>query len=1163
MNFFTRQEQFIAISIAMLFNVASFAANPVKLNEHHNTLKVAENTAQGFRVTMHFSEFTTSDIKTGQGIFSRINIPDYARSGAYGHPEIPVNSELIEIPANAHVVVRVIHSSFREFNLKDIGINHPLFPNQPPIPKTGEPVGFVYEKEAYQVDAFLPGTLAEVETLGMMRNVNIGRLDIFPVQYNPLQGKVRIYEQVELEIVFEGADPAASDMQKQVYGNHYFNAIFNTLINYRQPESASRENFARYPIKYVIVSDRMFESTLQPFIEWKTRKGFTVIEAYTDDPAVGSTTTQIKSYLQNLYTSATPYDPAPTFILFVGDIAQIPTWNGVAAGHVTDIYYCEYTNDYFPEVFYGRFSAQNVAQLQPQIEKTLMYEQFTMPDPSYLDTVVLVSGMDGTYAITHGNGQINYGTINYFNEDYGIFSHTYLYPSSGSNAANIRQNISDGVTFGNYTAHCSPSGWGDPSFTTSDIPALQNEGKYGVLVGNCCSSSEYQLSECFGEALLRAVNKGAVAYIGASNSTYWDEDYYFGVGVGQIATNPPPYEQTSLGFYDRAFHTHEEPFADWYTTTGQMIYAGNLAVTQGKPGSARYYWEAYNLLGDPSLMVYFSLPPELPVAYDPLIPLGSPAFTVNTVPYAYAALSYDNVLYGAALADSNGTAVLDVSGITIPGMADVVVTAQNYQPFEDQVLIANPEGPYVLMNQYMLHDYPDTNGLVEPGEEVMLDMELKNWGNSEATNVIATLQTDDIYIYILWGEKVFGAIAAQDSILQEDAFSFNVAGFIPDQHLVAFQVVIHNDTREVWNSSFNVRLNAPVMTIGSLVIDDYESGNGNGRLDPGETVDLLLNCHNTGHCDAYEILTILQSNSPYITIHSNTVTFDTLLWNDMHQATFTVTLAEEIEAGTSIDLSFSMASGPYTDAVIYYPQVGLVIEDFESGNFEAFNWYTGGNQPWQITTSDVFEGIYSARSGAIGNNQTSELLIDMDVAMNDSISFYRKVSCEDDPNGTGYDWLGFYIDNVMLANWDGDLDWERFSYPVTAGQRTFKWVYSKDYSVASGMDAAWIDFIVFPGIAPAVSIDESIVTQGISMNFHPNPARQQTAVYLHLPSQSRVSVTLFDLTGKRAGVLVDEQHFTEGSHRISIDTSGLSAGIYFCVLKTGNEQITKKLIITR
>ena len=55
-----------------------------------------------------------------------------------------------------------------------------------------------------------------------------------------------------------------------------------------------------------------------------------------------------------------------------------------------------------------------------------------MEDPSFLENVLMVSGVDGSFAPTYGNGQINYGTVNYFNEDNNISSYTYLYPESGS-----------------------------------------------------------------------------------------------------------------------------------------------------------------------------------------------------------------------------------------------------------------------------------------------------------------------------------------------------------------------------------------------------------------------------------------------------------------------------------------------------------------------------------------------------------------------------------------------------------------------------------------------------------------------------------------------------------------------------------------------------------
>ena len=43
------------------------------------------------------------------------------------------------------------------------------------------------------------------------------------------------------------------------------------------------------------------------------------------------------------------------------------------------------------------------------------YEKYEMADPSFLGEVVMISGVDASYAPTYGNGQINYGTNYYFN----------------------------------------------------------------------------------------------------------------------------------------------------------------------------------------------------------------------------------------------------------------------------------------------------------------------------------------------------------------------------------------------------------------------------------------------------------------------------------------------------------------------------------------------------------------------------------------------------------------------------------------------------------------------------------------------------------------------------------------------------------------------------
>ena len=1137
-------------------------SGPVKLTANTtNDLQVKENDYTHLKLTNILAEFNTLEVKTSEGIFTRLLVPSWSKGGSIGTPELPVLRKLIEIPLEAGVKIDITYCTVKEYRLAELGIRYPVFPLQPPVPKTGEPVAFSYNLSAYQLNAFSSNEPVTVDDLGMMRGVRIGRLNIAPFQYNPVTGILRIYEDIEVEISFTNGDIAGTISKKQVYSNQYFMPVFNTLLNFKTVES--REELSRYPIKYVIISDRMFEAQLQPFTEWKTKKGFTVISAYTDEPNVGTTTNSIKAYIQDLYDNATIEDPAPTFVLFVGDIDQVPTWTGQAAGHVTDLFYCEYTGDYFPEIYYGRFSANNPAQLQPQIDKTLMYEEYTMPDPSYLNEVVMIAGMDGTFGPIHANGQINYGTENYFNETFGILSHTYLYPESGGNAANIIQDISNGVTFANYTAHGSPDGWADPSFSVSDIPTLQNDGKYGLLIGNACSTSEYQNSECFGEAIVRAVNKGAVGYIGASNSTYWDEDYYFGVGVGPISGDPPSFEETTLGAYNRTFHSHGEPFEDWYTTQDQMIFIGNLSVTLGSPGSAQYYWEAYNLLGDPSLMVYYSEPPVLAVSYDPLIPLGNPVFTVTTEPYAYVALSMDGVLFGAALADSNGVANVQTGGITIPGMADVVVTKQNAQPFTGTVLIANPEGPYVMMNQLGINDAGgNNNGEADYGESILLDMELKNWGSSDAVNARATLDVTDDFIMLSDDYQEFGNIIAHDSVMQNDAYLFDINDSIPDMHKVNFDLLIEDDTRQTWNSSFSLTLKAPVLEIGSLAIVDTLNGNGNNRLDAGENADIVITLFNSGHSDAYDIQALLSTTSTDVTLNSTNVTFDTLAFGVTVTAVYNITVNEDVATGTPVPLFFAATAAPYSAAKEFAVQVGMIIEDFETGDFSSYPWIHSGTQPWVVTTTPVYEGVYSARSGIITDSQTSELSVDVTVLANDSVSFFRKVSCEDDPSGTNYDWLSFSIDNQELQRWDGELDWARVAFPVTTGDHNFKWVYNKDYSVSSGEDAAFIDFIVFPPVSELVTIGVNQEATSLSFQVFPNPARDHAVATFTLPAESRVTLKLYNIIGKEVLTSLDGITMSAGRNTFNLDVTTIEPGIYFCVLKTGNETLTRKFIVS-
>tara|TARA_Y100000748_G_scaffold297258_1_gene291046 strand:- start:294 stop:2282 length:1989 start_codon:yes stop_codon:yes gene_type:complete len=140
------------------------------------------------------------------------------------------------------------------------------------------------------------------------------------------------------------------------------------------------------------------------------------------------------------------------------------------------------------------------------------------------------------------------------------------------------------------------------------------------------------------------------------------------------------------------------------------------------------------------------------------------------------------------------------------------------------------------------------------------------------------------------------------------------------------------------------------------------------------------------------------------------------------------------------------------------------IENFESQSFNSYNWQFSGNEDWQIDSISA-EGLYSARSGNIGNNQLSEISVSIFNSEPSQISFYKKVSCENvgSQSGNYYDYLAFYIDGVEQEKWAGEIDWSFSTFPLSSGEHNLKWAFIKDQGVSSGQDATWIDFIVMPG----------------------------------------------------------------------------------------------------
>ncbi|MBK9358779.1 MAG: PKD domain-containing protein [Bacteroidales bacterium] len=977
MKVFLRMGLIGVLLLTVILYPAMIYAGNIHLKTGDTKVRLTENTYQRVTFSSSVSDIDFMEINTVEGMFVSLNAAGFGNRNIEGEPALPVFHRLIEVPLSADYSIRIISQHYQEIDLSLNGVRFPVMPAQPPLSKSDDPdkIPFVYNKAVYARNSYIQDELIKINNAGLMRALNLARVDISPVQYNPVTNTIRVYDEIEFEIVFENADISGTIALKQSKASPFFRSMYQMVENYK-PLGPTDELISA-PATYVIISDPMFQTALQPFIQWKTKKGFKVIEGYTNNAAVGTTTTSIKAYLQGLYNSPPAGYTAPSFVLFVGDVAQIPAWAGTAGSHVTDLRYCEYTGDNLPEVYYGRFSATSVAQLQPQIDKTLEYEQYLMPDPSFLNEVVMAAGADSGHE-TWSNGQINYGTETYFNAAHNIVSHTYLQPEpSGSNYSDdIHNNVSDGVAYANYTAHCSSDGWADPSFTISDISGLTNAHKYGLMVGNCCLSAKFDVTS-FAEEVLRAENKGAVGYIGGSNSTYWDEDYWWGCGFKTVALHPA-YDAAHIGGYDGAFHDHGESTSDWYVTQGQMVVCGNYAVEESTSSLKTYYWEIYHLMGDPSLMIYYSVPEALAATYQSTLMIGMSTLTVNTEAYATVALSNGGVLLDAKVADASGLVNLSFTALSAPGDLDIVITKQNRQPMIGTIQVIPAEGPYVVYSGNTISDpLPDgnNNGAMDYAETNLLSVALNNVGVETASNVAATLSSADSYVTITDNSAAYGNIAPAGTVTITNGFAVGVANNIPDQHVVAFTLAATDGT-DNWNSNFNITANAPVLALGTMTVLDNGPGcNNDGILDPGETAMLLIACANNGHSGISNVISTLAisgGSSPYLTLNSFDFTVGSLAAGANVTSYFSVTADAATPLGTPVDLLFTLtggSAGQYSLQNTRQVVIGLIpVFAMTNGSVTTctgFFYDSGGASGAYLDSEGLTQTFYPATAGAM------------------------------------------------------------------------------------------------------------------------------------------------------------------------------------------------------
>ena len=664
---------------------------------HETKAEITHSEFNNLRATFSYGSIESIEIATERGTFSEIAIEGTYASGEIGTPELPASHQLLAVPFGATPRVNVISYTTTDYRLSDYGIGT-ILPHQPSVRKDQNPedVEFVYNTAAYQTRSLATAPEATIEMQGTMRGIRIGSLLINPISYNPAANTLRVFNDIEVEVSFDGADRAETERMLLSTYSPYFDIVYKQMFNYRQilDVYTDHPDLMAYPVHMIVITPEDYITALQPWINWKIQKGFDVNVVTTAQ--AGGNYNAIQSYVQNLYNTGVNQGATPTFVILVGDTGQVPgKTSGNATQKVTDLYYGSIDGDYFPDMFYSRMSAENTNQVTAIVNKILQYEQYTMPDPSYLSNVTLIAGWDSYWNARIGRPTINYATTYYYNTAHG-FNQVNAYLQQGQYTG-CYNTLNTGVGFINYTAHGSETSWSDPQFTVSNVNALTNANKYFLAMGNCCLTGNFGHSQpCFGEAMLRGENKAAYSYIGSCPVTYWYEDYYFGVGATTVMNQTPTLENTATGVYDGIW------MDDTYNTVSSITFLGNIAVCYASTGgyqtssSPLYYWQAYHVLGDGSIMPYRVNPTPNTVSHASTFPAGATSFQVSAEAGSYVGISQNNVLKGAALVPASGSVSVPVAAGITSGQVRIVVTKPQRQPYIQDINVGGAPQSFTI-----------------------------------------------------------------------------------------------------------------------------------------------------------------------------------------------------------------------------------------------------------------------------------------------------------------------------------------------------------------------------------------------------------------------------------------------------------------------------------
>lgn len=162
---------------------------------------------------------------------------------------------------------------------------------------------------------------------------------------------------------------------------------------------------------------------------------------------------------------------------------------------------------------------------------------------------------------------------------------------------------------------------------------------------------------------------------------------------------------------------------------------------------------------------------------------------------------------------------------------------------------------------------------------------------------------------------------------------------------------------------------------------------------------------------------------------------------------------------------------------------------FDQSEYDIYSWVVDGDCAKAGNT-----GI-DGNPNVTGTSQ-SQIRLTYDFKEGQAITFRFRVSCQ---SAEDTDWFALFIDYSPAAVWCGEVEWQSFTFPVTAGEHEICWAYTKDATVSEGEDCAWVDDIEITSaaaysLAHSPELDAVLNVQGGALEFF-TPAEAEAGYY--------------------------------------------------------------------